>query len=81
MKQKVSTIMDESLFRRVKLEAVRQGRTLSAILEEALGAYLSGTRGSRPPSGSSVEASWGAMAAPPELIRAIMEDEDDWLDT
>jgi hypothetical protein len=82
MKRKVSTIMDETLFRRTKLEAARQGRPLSAILEEALGAYLSATTGRRPPGGSLVEASWGAMAASPELVRAIMEDDEDgWLDT
>ena len=72
--------MEESLFRRAKLEAARQGRPLAAILEEALDAYLFQKGGSRLPRGSSVEATWGAMAAPPELVRAIMEDEDDWLD-
>ena len=82
MRRKVSTIMDDALFRRDKVEAARQDRPLSAILEEALSAYLTTTMGKRPPGGSLVEASWGAMAAPPELIRAIMEDDDDgWLDT
>ncbi len=74
--------MDEALFRRAKLEAARQGRPMSAILEEALDAYLSATSGRPRPGGSLVDASWGAMAAPPELVRAIMEDDDDgWLDT
>ena len=80
MRRKVSTIMEDSLFRRAKLEAARQGRTLSAILEDALNVYLTATTGQRPASGSLVEASWGAFAAPPEIVRAVMEDEDDWFD-
>ena len=35
MKRKVGTIMEDSLFRRAKLEAVRQGRRLAAVIEEA----------------------------------------------
>ncbi len=81
MRRKVSTIMEESLFRRAKLEAARQGKPLADVLEEALKAYLAPGAGTAPVGGSLVEASWGAMAAPPELVREIMEEEDDWLDT
>jgi hypothetical protein len=81
MKRKVSTVMDDALFRRVKLEAVRQRRPLAALLDEALNSYLSSATGKLPTAGSSVEATWGAMAASPELVRAIMEEEDDWLGT
>ena len=35
--------MEESLFRRAKLEAARQGRPLAAILEEALRRYFDST--------------------------------------
>jgi len=73
--------MDESLFRRAKLESVRQGRPLSAILEAALAAYLSNDAGHRASSGSLVDASWGAFALPLEVVRAVMEEEDDWLDS
>ena len=76
MKQKVSTIMDESLLRRVKIEAVLQGRPLSAILEDALKKYLESPP-SRPPGYRSVDEMWGAMAASPELIRHVMEEEED----
>jgi hypothetical protein len=80
MRKKVSTIMDASLFHRAKLEAVRQARPLSAILEEALDAYLSGRSGKPSGSASRVDATWGAMPASPDLVRAVMEEEDDWLD-
>ena len=73
--------MDESLFRRAKLESVRQGRPFSAILEAALAAYLSNDAGHQASSGSLVAASWGAFALPLEVVRAVMEEEDDWLDS
>ncbi len=76
MKRKVSTIMEESLFRRAKLEAARQGRPLSAILEEALGRYFEQPP-SRPPGYRSVDETWGALSASPELVRYVMEEEED----
>jgi len=80
MRRKVSTIMEDGLFRQAKVEAARQGKTLSALLEDALIAYLTAATGQRPVSGSLVEASWGAFAAPPEVVRAVMEEDDDWFD-
>ena len=41
MKKKVSTVMEESLFQRAKIEAARQRRPLALILEDALLGYLS----------------------------------------
>jgi hypothetical protein len=76
MKRKVSTIMEESLFRQAKLEAARQGRPLAAILEEALRRYFN-LRPSRSPTYRSVDETWGAMAAPAELVRQVMEEEED----
>jgi hypothetical protein len=72
--------MDEALFRRAKLEAVRQGRTLTQILGEALARYLDEgpNRGLR--THRTVGESWGALAAPPELVRQILEEEDGPLD-
>jgi hypothetical protein len=81
MRRKVSTIMEESLFRRAKLEAARQGRPLAAILEEALRRYFSGEETAAASKTSLVDASWGAFSLPPDLIRQIMEDEDDWLES
>jgi hypothetical protein len=76
MRRKVSTIMDESLFRRAKLEAARQGRPMSALLEEALERYFSGPKGAEP-THLSVAESWGAMALPADVVREIMEEDDD----
>ncbi len=73
--------MDETLFRRTKVEAARQNRPLSAILEEALTHYFDEQLPRRDPRHRSVSETWGAMAAPPELIRQIMEDEDEYLDS
>ena len=81
MKRKVSTIMEESLFRRAKLEAARQGRTLSAILEDALRRYFSREEPGAAPKFGLVDASWGAFTLPPDVVREIMDDEDDWLES
>jgi hypothetical protein len=45
-RRKVSTLLDEHLFRRAKLESLRQRKQLSEILGEALERYL-GDSGSR----------------------------------
>jgi hypothetical protein len=77
MRRKVSTILDEAVFRRAKLEAARQGRPISEIFEEALGRYLAAAgTGSVP---RSVAETWSAMAVSPEVLRGIL-DEDDWID-
>jgi hypothetical protein len=76
MRRKVSTIMEESLFSRAKNEAARQGRPLASVLEEALQRYFDSPP-SRPPGYRSVDETWGAMAASAELIRHVMEEEDD----
>ena len=78
MRKKVSTIMDASLFHRAKLEAARQGRPLSAILEDALERYF-GNALAVQRTHMTVSESWGAMAVPPEVVQEIMEsDEDDF---
>ena len=81
MKKKVSTVMEESLFQRAKIEAARQRRPLAIILEDALTAYLSSPTAKPLQGGSSVEASWGVIDLPPDVFREIMEEEDGWLDT
>jgi hypothetical protein len=81
VKKKVSTVMEESLFRRAKIEAVRQRRPLALILEDALLAYLSAPSGRAIRSGSRVDASYGVIDLPADVVREIMEEEDGWLDT
>ena len=78
MNRKVSTVLDESLFRRAKLESARQGRPLSDIFEAALEQYLGGQR---PENGhSAVADSWGALPLDAASVRKLLEEEDDWLD-
>jgi hypothetical protein len=77
MRRKVSTIMEESLFRRAKLEAARQGRPLAAIIEEALQRYFDSPP-SQTPAYRSVDETWDALSpVSPELIRYVMEEEED----
>jgi hypothetical protein len=75
----VSTIIDEAVFRRAKVEAARQGRPWSALLEDALLRYFE-NEGRPAECRRSVSATWGAISATPEFIREVMEDEDGWLD-
>jgi hypothetical protein len=78
MNRKVSTVLDDSLFRRAKLESVRQGRPLSEIFEAALEQYLGGRR---PENGrSAVADSWGALPLNADVLRQLLEEEDGWLD-
>jgi hypothetical protein len=75
-RRKVSTLLDDALYRRAKLEAVRQGKQVSEILGEALAAYLA-ERGGR--SGAGVVAeTWGSIRVDAPSVKQVME-EDDWL--
>lgn len=78
MRRKVSSLLDEQLFLRVKLEAVRQGKQISEILAEALARHLDDT-GVPLGVGSVVEKSRGAIKVSPAQLKAIMEEEDDFL--
>jgi hypothetical protein len=78
-RRKVSTILDEHLFRRAKLEAVRQRKQLSAILGEALERYLDDAGGRRAGSGV-VAASWGALKLDRRKIARLLADEEGLLD-
>ncbi len=80
MRKKVSTLVDEGLFRRVKLEAARQGKQISGIVGEALEQYLS-EKGERQITAGFVTESWGALYLPEADVREIMEKEDELLDT
>jgi len=81
MKKKVSTVMEESLFQRAKIEAARQRRPLALILEDALLAYLSSPLARSIRSGSRVDASFGVIDLPADVVREIMDEEEGWLDT
>lgn len=73
--------MEESLFRRAKVEAARQGRPMSALLEEALERYFSDPSVGPVSQYRSVAETWGAMQAPAGIIREIMEDDDEYFES
>lgn len=76
MRQKVSTILDEGLYRRAKLESIRQGRPLSDILGEALESYLLEKK-SPGGLGGIVSSTWGSVRSSPGVVRRLMQEEDD----
>jgi hypothetical protein len=73
-RRKVSTLLDEHLFRRAKLESVRQRKQVSQILGEALQRYLSDT-GSPPITVGVVAESWGVLKLDRRKVKALLEDE------
>ena len=79
MRRKISSILDENLYRRAKLESVRQGRPFSDILAEALESYLAAKR-SPHGVGGVVSASRGVLKIDKKLLRKLMEEEPDWLE-
>jgi len=80
MKRKVSTQVEENLFRRVKLEAARQGKQISGIVGEALEHYLN-AKGERQITAGFITESWGALYLPEAKVREILEEEEELLVT
>jgi hypothetical protein len=46
MKRKIGTVIDDSLYRRLRVHAAGQGRNVSDLIEESISAYLSLHEGS-----------------------------------
>ena len=80
MRQKVSTLLEEALFRRAKLLAVRKGMQISEILGEALRRYLD-DEGSPEGMGGVVNHSFAIINLDKDQVRAVLEEEDDLLDS
>lgn len=78
MRKKVSTLLEEGLYRRAKLEAALRGKQVSEILGEALEKYLDEETGAGRSLGV-VEETWGSVTVRREVLEAIMADED-WID-
>ena len=78
-RRKVSTLLDEHLFRRAKLESIRQGKQVSVILGEALERYLS-TTGSRAATTGVVGESWGVLKLDRRTLDRLLAEEDGLLD-
>lgn len=80
MRQKVSTLLDETLYRRAKLQAVRQGKQISEVLAEALEEYLK-EKGEPGPVGDAVGETWGLLKLDRARVQRILEDESGLFDS
>jgi hypothetical protein len=78
MRQQVSTVLDDALFRRAKFEAMRRGKPLEAILEEALERYLD-EKGTPAQQRGAVTASWGVLKLDKKDVRNLLAEEDGFL--
>jgi len=80
MRRKVSTLLEDNLYRRIKVESSRQGKQISDIIGEALESYLNdgSKRGS---SLNVVQESWAVLQAPPSLVKRILNEEDGLFDS
>ncbi len=79
-RRKMSTILDEHLFRRAKLESVRQRKPLSEILGEAIERYLTDA-GSARATGGVVAGSWAVLKVDRRTVDRLIGDEEGLLDT
>lgn len=78
-RRKISTLLDEHLFRRAKLESIRQGKQLSEILGVALERYLADS-GSRRATTGVVAGSWAVLKLDRRKVGRILNDEDGLFD-
>lgn len=78
MRRKVSTILDDRLLREAKFEAARQNISFSELFQEALEHYLGERRHQQ--GGSAVADSWGVLPLDLAQVRALLEEDDGWLD-
>lgn len=75
MKKKIGTVLDEALFRRTKIEALRQDTPISEVISEALEEYLAAKGSPRGPGGI-VASSFGAIPLDRETVEAVLADEE-----
>jgi hypothetical protein len=78
-RRKVSTLLDEHLFRRAKLESVRRRKQVSEILGEALERYLTETGSPAVTTGVAAET-WAVLKLDRRKVSRLMADEDSLLD-
>ncbi len=79
MRRKVSTLLEENLYRRVKVESSRQGRQISALIGEALELYLKQNNISERGL-NVVSESWAILKMPESRVKRIVLEEGDFLD-
>ena len=78
MRRKVGTVLEESLFRRARLESARQGRPISEILAEALEDYLE--RKGRHETSGAVADTWSVLSLERTQVKRILGDDEGLLD-
>lgn len=78
-RRKVSTILDEHLFRRAKLESVRQRKPVSEILGEAIERYLTDA-GSVRATGGVVAGTWAVLKVDRRTVDRLIGNEEGLLD-
>ena len=74
VRRKISTLLEDHLFRRAKLEAIRQGKQVSEILGEALERYLADTGNRAVTTGIAAET-WGALKLERRRVERLLRDE------
>lgn len=76
MKRKIGTVLKEELLWKAKRAAVREKKTLSLLLEEALQEHLARLEGRRAARGKSlVEETRGVFKVSKKLLEAVMAEE------
>jgi len=79
MRRKFSTLLDEHLYNRARLEASRQGKQIADVVGEALTRYLDESAALVGPA-EAVAGSWGALRLPAERLRQMLAEEEGLLD-
>lgn len=79
MRRKFSTLLDEHLYDRARLEASRQGKQIADVVGEALTEYLDERSALVGPAGV-VAGSWGALRLPREQVRQVLAEEEGLLE-
>ena len=79
MRRKFSTVVEDGLLRRARLESVRRNKQISEIVAEALEAYLPGTGAATGP-GVAVRTS-GSIRVGRAAARRILCEEPSLLDS
>jgi hypothetical protein len=78
-RRKISTVMDEHLFRRAKLESIRRRKQLSEILGEALERYLANS-GSPAATTGAVADTWGLVKLDRRKVDRLVAEAGSFLD-
>jgi hypothetical protein len=79
MRRKFSILLEESLLERTRGEAVRQGKQIADIINDALTAYLDAKATAIGPRGVVAE-NWGVLPMPARQVRELLAEEDELLD-